>query len=183
MAGKQDASAQGGPSKTEPKAEGAAGSSAKQEQAKEQPQAAPVDTSRWVIVYPAYLDARKTEAEGRRVRKDIAVKAPHAVEIFKICGELGITAKLELNKTYSRDFFSRGRVRIKLFEDNTKTPLLKQIPNRKSLLVHLAVAFKDFRERNGSLEKHADPMLMVSLGVTKTSADTKSSDKKKGKKR
>jgi len=61
------------------------------------PAAAPVqDTSRFVVVYPAYLDAKKTVQQGRRVNKSFAPETPTAQEMLVVAKALGLNAVLEV---------------------------------------------------------------------------------------
>jgi len=139
-----------------------------------------VDSSRWVIVYPAYLDSRRTGAQGRRISREIAINAPHAIEIYKIVTvTLKLGAHLELNKTYPSDFFTRGRVRVNLFDGTTRAPLSADINCRKALMQRIAKAFPAFRAENGSMEKHGDPFSLITTSNTKTS-DTAGSSKGSG---
>lgn len=75
----------------------------------------PANYSRWVIVYPPYIDAGRTQRGGRRVAKRHAVSEPTVREIAEVCARaLRLDVLVEANKGYSRDFFSVGRVRVHL---------------------------------------------------------------------
>ena len=65
-----------------------------------------------MIVYPAYVDNTRTVAEGRKVGKEHAVARPHVVELKDACERaLGLECEIE-DKTYSRDIWQRGRLRV-----------------------------------------------------------------------
>ncbi len=77
---------------------------------------------RWIIIYPAFLNSRKTIAEGRRIAKTKAVDNPLASEIKDICQSQQLQAELEGNKLYPRelnkDHIHIGRVRVQLKNDD-----------------------------------------------------------------
>lgn len=50
-------------------------------------------------------------------------------EVFDCVQMLKLQAALEMNKAYCRDYWARGRVRIKLFDEDGK-PMRDDIPTR-----------------------------------------------------
>ena len=80
------------------------------------------DQDRFICIYPAYLNNKKTIAEGRRIPINKAVENPMATEIQDVCLAVGLNAFLEKNKMYSRewnrDVQYRGRVRVQLKQDD-----------------------------------------------------------------
>merc|ERR1740117_1860269 len=76
-----------------------------------------MDTSKWQIIYPSYINSMKKIPEGRRIKQTLAVEHPHPGEMAEICEFLQIPHVLEMNKAYPRDWLIRGRVRVML-----KTP-------------------------------------------------------------
>ncbi|CAK0781708.1 hypothetical protein CVIRNUC_005451 [Coccomyxa viridis] len=92
-----------------------------------------------VIIYPAYIDVKKTVAQGRRIAKSKACEHPTSMEIVDCCN-MGLKLRAELeHKHYCRDspFFCFGRVRVRLFEDDGK-PANSEIPDRKALFEKVA---------------------------------------------
>ncbi|GLC46906.1 signal recognition particle 19kDa [Pleodorina starrii] len=89
-----------------------------------------------VIVYPQYLDANKTVAEGRRIPKDLACDAPFVSELYDCCNLLKLESAIEA-KHYPRDWLPKGRIRVQLKGDDGK-PVNPEIPNRRTLLLKLA---------------------------------------------
>ncbi|EFN55031.1 hypothetical protein CHLNCDRAFT_134874 [Chlorella variabilis] len=98
-----------------------------------------------VIVYPNYLDNRKTVAQGRRIPKELGElppaaavpSAPNAIEIYEcIINGLKLEAEAEM-KSYPRDWMVPGRVRVKLRgEDGSLAN--PDIPTRRALLLKVA---------------------------------------------
>jgi signal recognition particle subunit SRP19 len=79
------------------------------------------------VIWPAYLDASKTRAEGRRVPRDGAVDDPTVDEIAEAVQQVGYDAVIERDKTYSREFEPRGRVLVQGADDATKNDLVQAI--------------------------------------------------------
>ncbi|NXW72588.1 hypothetical protein DUI87_30716 [Hirundo rustica rustica] len=96
--------------------------------------ASPADKERFICIYPAYLNNKKTIAEGRRIPIDKAVENPTSTEIQDVCAAVGFNVLLEKNKMYprewNRDVQYRGRVRIQLKQDDGN-PCLPQFPTRE----------------------------------------------------
>ena len=95
-------------------------------------------------MYPAYLNARKTIAEGRRIPRSKAVDNPLCSEIRDVCQSQQLKAEVEQQKHYprelSRDHIHSGRVRVQL-KDTNGQPLNEKIKSSElasSLVVHLA---------------------------------------------
>ncbi|WP_136715364.1 signal recognition particle subunit SRP19 [Halorientalis salina] len=76
------------------------------------------------VIWPAFLDADLTRAEGRRVSEDLAVSDPTVDEIAQAVQQVGYDSKIERDKQYSREWEPRGRVLVKNAEDATKSDLL-----------------------------------------------------------
>jgi signal recognition particle subunit SEC65 len=88
-----------------------------------------VDVSRWIVVYPNYVDSTRKQVEGRRIAKEKAVERPNAGEIFECVRRLGLRTLLEMDKAYCRDSWVRGRVRVELF-DSSQLPINPEISTR-----------------------------------------------------
>ena len=76
------------------------------------------------VIWPAALDAECTRSEGRRVSMNLAVSAPTVDEIAQAVQQVGYDAVIEREKTYPREYESRGRVLVKGADDASKTDLL-----------------------------------------------------------
>ncbi|KAK0054731.1 signal recognition particle 19 kDa protein [Biomphalaria pfeifferi] len=99
------------------------------------------DRERWICIYPAYLNSKKTLKEGRRIPKTKAIENPAATEIRDVCASAGFTLGVE-NKVYPRELDPRdikfkGRVRVML-KNEDGTPALANFPNRMSVLMYIA---------------------------------------------
>lgn len=167
------------------------------------------DFTKWITIYPAYLDSSRTVKQGRRVRKDLCIKGPNVVEIFDACTMLKIPALTELG-SYPKSAWDQeprhanfgegeGRVRVQLFptEDgvarlltpDTLEPLIDsgmEIRNRMTLLKLICKLLPQSREKLG-LHLRPDPNIPAptTKPTKKNSLEDKKnpgSGKKKGKK-
>mmetsp|Transcript_10773 Transcript_10773/g.32419 ORF Transcript_10773/g.32419 Transcript_10773/m.32419 type:complete len:164 (+) Transcript_10773:89-580(+) len=73
-----------------------------------------IDTSKWNILYPNYINSKKKIDEGRRIPAGKGVEHPHPAEMAEICEYLKIPHVLEMDKAYPRDWLIRGRIRVLL---------------------------------------------------------------------
>ena len=114
------------------------------------------DESRFVCIYPAYINSKKTRAQGRRVSKTKAIDNPSATEIRDILENAGLKVVLEANRLYpreeSREQQHRGRVRVQLKDD--KNVLLKeQFKNKDDLLFYLTEMIPKLKTRSGNQQQ------------------------------
>ncbi|MFB6080966.1 MAG: signal recognition particle subunit SRP19 [Haloferacaceae archaeon] len=86
------------------------------------------------VIWPAYLDAERTRAEGRRVPLSDAVDAPSVDEIAEAVQQVGYDAVIEREATYPREYEPRGRVLVKGVEDAAKTDLVQAVAAYVGLL-------------------------------------------------
>jgi signal recognition particle subunit SRP19 len=81
------------------------------------------DKSRWICIYPAYLNSKKSLSEGRQVPAKFAVENPTCNEIRDVLVNAGFNVEMESNKVFPRelnkyDNISRGRLRVQLKNDD-----------------------------------------------------------------
>lgn len=98
--------------------------------------AAAPDISRWVIVYPCYINSKLSIAEGRKLPKAQCCEDPLPAAMAQVAAKLGFQAAIEPRKTHPRDFFHPGRIRVRLF-DELGAPVLA-IENRRALYREVA---------------------------------------------
>jgi len=66
------------------------------------------EKKKWTVVYPVYLNSKKTCAEGRKIAKAKSVENPTAHDLAEACKLLGLQCELEvrkIEKSYRLDFF------------------------------------------------------------------------------
>lgn len=105
---------------------------------------------RWICVYPAYINSRKTLCEGRKIPKDKTVDNPTVQEIRDVLTAAGLKVTVE-NKMYSRErskeAMCRGRVRVQLRDaDGTGST---SFPTRESVMLHAAATIPHLKSRSG----------------------------------
>uniref|UniRef100_A0A1B6M517 Signal recognition particle 19 kDa protein n=1 Tax=Graphocephala atropunctata TaxID=36148 RepID=A0A1B6M517_9HEMI len=109
------------------------------------------DRERWICIYPAYINSRKTMAEGRRIPKEKAVDNPTHQEIRDVLVDAGLKIGVE-NKVYSRErsreILFRGRIRVQLKNDDGSLTH-KDFPTRDSLMLYLGAMIPKLKCRAG----------------------------------
>jgi len=79
------------------------------------------------VIWPAALDAELSRSEGRRVPEDLAVPDPAVDEVARAVQQVGYDAVIERDRTYPREYETRGRVLVKDADDATKSDLLTAV--------------------------------------------------------
>lgn len=78
-----------------------------------------------MIIWPAYLDSRKSRSQGRRVPLEYAVESPSASEILRAAKKLHLEARMESEKSYPASWWeSSGRVLVE-YEGSKRELLIK----------------------------------------------------------
>ena len=161
------------------------------------------DVSRWICIYPAYIDSTRTIAQGRKVRKDTGIPGPNVLEIFHaVYSNLQVPVCIEA-KTYSRSWWDIepahfnpgdgcGRVRVRLKDPDgnccVDASTGQQISSRIQLLRRIVELMPETRDK---LKLHERPDPTIQAPKTKASSEEKGRDsgsrrsnkKKRGKKK
>ncbi len=82
-----------------------------------------------VLLYPAYFDASKTRAEGRRVPRALAVDGPTPDRLAAAAKALGLAAEVEAEAAHSRAPWAGGG-RVKVQKRGTKEALMKEVARK-----------------------------------------------------
>uniref|UniRef100_UPI00358DFCC5 signal recognition particle 19 kDa protein isoform X2 n=1 Tax=Myxine glutinosa TaxID=7769 RepID=UPI00358DFCC5 len=96
------------------------------------------DKERFICVYPAYINSKKTVAEGRRISKEKNKMYP---------------------REWNRDLQFRGRVRVQLRSADGK-PCLESLASRKAVFKYAAEMIPKLKsrfQRAGGAEQGAGP--------------------------
>ncbi|ODN00957.1 Signal recognition particle 19 kDa protein [Orchesella cincta] len=135
------------------------------------------DKERWMCIYPAYVNSKKTISEGRKIPKTKACEDPNYQEIRDVLAAAGFTVGVE-NKVYSREKSHeptiRGRIRVH-FKNDDGTPLNPKFPNRDSILLYCGEMIPKLKTR---VDKANKPH-----GSAENPGGSGGGGKKKGKKR
>ncbi len=79
-----------------------------------------------IVVYPEYLDSRKSRSEGRRIPLSQAIPGPSLEEIARAAEELGLNPVIEAEKAYPRNWWGR-RGRVIVDKTDSKLQTLRKI--------------------------------------------------------
>jgi len=95
------------------------------------------EMSRWICIYPAYLNSKKSLSEGRKIALAKAVENPTCGEIRDVLVNAGFKLAVE-NKVHPRELnkfemLYKGRVRLQLKNDDN-TPCLPNFPTSLCLV-------------------------------------------------
>jgi signal recognition particle subunit SRP19 len=91
------------------------------------------EKSRWICLYPCYLNSKKSEVEGRKIPIAKAVENPTINEIKDVLMNANFKIEIEANKSYPREtnkYENRGRIRIQLKNDDG-TPINEKFKTSK----------------------------------------------------
>uniref|UniRef100_A0A914I1J7 Signal recognition particle 19 kDa protein n=1 Tax=Globodera rostochiensis TaxID=31243 RepID=A0A914I1J7_GLORO len=122
------------------------------------------DPARWVAIYPLYINATKSLAQGRRIAKAKAVDNPTCQEIFDVLSHAGFRCSMELAKVHPRvqprgdpQQRQEGRVRVQLRDDEDEAgtavataqqqPQQHQFMSRHQLLLYAAEMIPKLKTR------------------------------------
>ncbi|KAL9699746.1 hypothetical protein quinque_003187 [Culex quinquefasciatus] len=100
------------------------------------------DRERWVCIYPAYLNRKKTRQEGRRLPLAHCVDNPTFQEIRDV---------LQVLKLNVIELAYRGRIRVQLRQDDGE-PVLEEYSTRDSVLLYLGDTIPQLKTRMGRAE-------------------------------
>ncbi|KAJ7981199.1 signal recognition particle 19 kDa protein [Quillaja saponaria] len=118
---------------------------------------------RWIVLYPVYINSKKTVAEGRRISLSKACENPTCAEIGDCCSYLKLPFAIEIDKAYPRDFMQRGRVRV-LLKKEDGTLLNPSISSRKELMFRIA----EMVPRHHGRTKKQEPASTSAAGPSKS---------------
>ncbi len=114
------------------------------------------DQCRFVCIYPAYINAKKTRAQGRRVGKSKAIDNPTINEIRDILENIGLKVIVEPNRLYSREESrepqQRGRVRVQL-KNADESLINEKFKTKDDLLFYLVEMIPKLKGRSGNQQQ------------------------------
>lgn len=95
---------------------------------------------RWICIYPAYINNRRTQEEGRKISKAKAVDNPKVSEMKDVLTYHNFNFIVEETKQYPRDSFKdafcKGRVRVQI-KKSDGSPCNEKYKTRKELMILL----------------------------------------------
>lgn len=65
------------------------------------------------IIWPVYIDSKRTKKEGRKIPKKYAIPSPTLVELSKAAEKLKLNPEIEKDKSYPKSWWeTSGRVSV-----------------------------------------------------------------------
>ncbi len=80
------------------------------------------------IIWPDYIDSKKTRSEGRKISKESAVNSPKIREITQAAKKLGLNPSVEKYKSYPPSWWE-GSGRVIVDKKMRKQEVLLKISN------------------------------------------------------
>uniref|UniRef100_A0A0N5B2D7 Signal recognition particle 19 kDa protein n=1 Tax=Strongyloides papillosus TaxID=174720 RepID=A0A0N5B2D7_STREA len=137
------------------------------------------DPSKWVCIYPLFLNSNKTVREGRVISKNLACENPTSKEIYNILSGEGLNVIEEPNKMHplhgSHLYYSQGRVRVQLKNDDGSF-CNQKFKSRKDIFIRAAEGIRNMKDRQ--VPKKVDPW-----SIFNSASPMATSSKVKGKKK
>eukprot|EP00669_Euglena_mutabilis_P011684 TRINITY_DN6292_c0_g1_i1.p1 TRINITY_DN6292_c0_g1~~TRINITY_DN6292_c0_g1_i1.p1 ORF type:complete len:187 (+),score=45.96 TRINITY_DN6292_c0_g1_i1:23-562(+) len=154
------------------------------------------------VIYPDFINAKRTQQQGRRLAKEFCVDEPQAEELRDAAARLGLSVAHEPLRKYPRDPYGIvGRVRVQIkdhskphvprseFDNSKHSPAREQYPTKLSVLKAIAQEIATYRKTNPVAKPKAVPSATPAIAAS-SSAHTADDDwvpdaknKKKNKRR
>lgn len=99
-----------------------------------------------IIIWPVYIDAKKTLKDGRRLPARFCVEFPQMHEIKEVLEHLEFEHVYE-EKAYPRDLTQYGRFRVELKDARTGEPKVEGITSRRELLLRICELIPGLKTR------------------------------------
>eukprot|EP01088_Endostelium_zonatum_P002032 TRINITY_DN12456_c0_g1_i1.p1 TRINITY_DN12456_c0_g1~~TRINITY_DN12456_c0_g1_i1.p1 ORF type:complete len:154 (-),score=36.44 TRINITY_DN12456_c0_g1_i1:57-518(-) len=98
----------------------------------------PPEKKKWKIVYPLYINSKRTLANGRRIPKGKCVDNPRAQDVYAACQLLGYECVLE-QKSHPQEWgVEPGRVRVHFKQDGKILGSQPDVKNSRQLYIKIA---------------------------------------------
>lgn len=143
----------------------------------------PPGVKAWFCIYPCYIDAARTYAEGRKLEQAKCIDEPTWQEMKDVLEAAGLPIYIEPltmhPRSPDRELHKQGRVRVKIRDENG-SPLVDTLPTKKAVLKHLGEMIPKLKSRS---QKPAAPTSTAHAGSSNKNAVRGAGGKKGGKKR
>ncbi|KRX03448.1 Signal recognition particle, SRP19 subunit [Pseudocohnilembus persalinus] len=110
-----------------------------------------LEAKNWKAIYPQYISKNLTVSEGRKISKEIAVPNPTIAEIATALKQLRLHCLVETSKAYSRNWMMKGRIKVKLYNENQK-PVDSKYSSKVQLLKEICKIIKETPARKENPE-------------------------------
>lgn len=104
----------------------------------------------YICLYPAYMNSKKTIAQGRRIAKSKCVENPTVSEMRDVCSAAGLKVVVE-HKLYPREMFRgdvlmAGRLRVEL-KNKEKALVSEKFKTKQDLMLHIVEMIPKLKSR------------------------------------
>ncbi|MCJ8735041.1 hypothetical protein PDJAM_G00242330 [Pangasius djambal] len=109
----------------------------------------PADENRYLCIYPAYINSKKTLAEGRRIPVEKAVENPSCAEIKDVLTAAGMNVRVEnklFPREWNRDVQFRGRVRVQIKKEDGSL-CQEKFTSKKDVMFYVAEMIPKLKTR------------------------------------
>lgn len=89
------------------------------------------------IVWPSYIDSKRSRKEGRKINKSDAVSDPKLTEISRAARKLNLNPKTEDDKAYPRFWW----------EDSGRIIIERENISKNEVLINISETIKRFRQK------------------------------------
>ena len=142
-----------------------------------------IDSSKWKMIYPNYIDATKSIAQGRKVGKNDACDEPSVAEMVEVCKYFNIEYVSEPYRMYPRSFGIPGRIRVQIKNEEDGKLRHDEITCMKALMRNMGNMIPKLQLRKDRFAKEAADARAVLAETTGAAAAKKNKGKKKGRKK
>jgi signal recognition particle subunit SRP19 len=138
---------------------------------------------RFICFYPAYIDAKKTVKEGRKIPKPLCIENPTYQEIKDVLSVTSLKCEVE-NKIYprerSKELLHRGRIRLQIKHEDG-TAINPDLATRMQIFKYVATTIPQLKTRIANPKGGGEPV--VASSSSQQQGGSGGSKKGKGKKR
>ncbi|KAL7885089.1 hypothetical protein AOLI_G00078590 [Acnodon oligacanthus] len=110
----------------------------------------PAAKERFLCIYPAYINSKKTLAEGRRIPSEKAVENPSCVEIRDVLAAAEMNVYVEqpcmYPREWNRDAQFRGRVRVQIKQEDGSL-CQEKFTSKKDVMLYVAEMIPKLKTR------------------------------------
>ncbi|KAG5679004.1 hypothetical protein PVAND_008613 [Polypedilum vanderplanki] len=141
------------------------------------------DRERFICIYPAYIDAKKTVKEGRKIPKSLCIENPSYQEIKDVLSVTNLKCEVE-NKIYprerSKELLHRGRIRLQIKHEDG-TPINPDLATRMQVFKYVATIIPQLKTRIANPK--GEPVVAQASSSQQQGSSSGGGKKGKGKKR
>lgn len=110
------------------------------------------DISKFVQIWPIYINSKLTQQEGRRMTKESCCTDPTVSEMSEICQSYNLRHVLEPYRQYPRSDMKTGRIRVRIVNEDGSL-CHEDIKSKKDLMRSMGEKISTLNSRKKRLEE------------------------------